>query len=418
MEINPAKSYKSAVFILTLVLMIYIIVAGRLKFYFPTEPANYLSQLSWSLLQGRLDLVYPNWDHDLSFYKDKVYIYWGPTPALLIIPLVLVFGLNVSDVFYTAFFSALAPLFIYLLLIKVEQLKLCRLSNFRRIILSFFFAFGTVYFSIAVRGGVWFTSQAFSTLYLLVSIYFLFSYCLNKKNSSSILSSLFLGLAIWGRPTLILYLPLFISLIYVYVVKQLRLKIFIRSLFLFISVLIILAFLAGLYNYLRFGSVIENGYQYMKEAPRFSQAQKEHGLFNIFYMRHNFYYNFLNPPTFSQSPPFISFDPEGNSFIFLSPLLLLTTLIFKKRYWKNQSLKIFNSFLLFCTVVITFLQLCFFGTGWFQFSARYLLDIIPLLTLLLAQIIESISKALLLSLVIASIIFNTAGALWLIGILK
>lgn len=412
---HPNRLIPFWVFILTLI--IYIMFAGRLKFEFPTDPANYFSHLSWSFLNGRLDLINPTWNHDLSIYNGKLYIYWGPTPVLLIIPIIFLFGVNISDGLYTALFSTLVPVFVYLSFQKMEELGLIHLSNIKKALLTIFLAFGTVFFSIAVRGGVWFTSQAFSTLYILISIYLIFSYLRSKKVIYLILSSLFLCLASWGRMTFFFYVPIFLALI-VNSVEINNIKLLLRKTVFFIFPLIIILAFTGLYNYLRFESIFENGYNYQNMAPKFVSDKINYGYFNPYYINHNFYYNFINPPVLLNHFPFFKFDPEGNSFLILSPLFLLTPLIFRRKHWKSLDLKLLNGTLIFCILFITIIQLNFFGTGWFQFNARYLLDVVPLLIILLAEVMEDISVLFISFLVIASIFLNTLGTLWLIGVLN
>lgn len=399
-------------------LVCYLWVAGRLKWNFPTDPANYFSHLSWSILNGRLDLINPAWNRDLSFYNGKLYMYWGPTPVLLVLPVVFLFGVNISDVLYTAIFSSLAPFIIFLSLQKMEGLKLIKLSDLKKIILSLFFAFGTVYLSVAVKGGVWFTSQAVNTMYILISIYFIFSYLSSRKIVHLILASVFLGLAGWGRATFVIYMPLFLVLIYSSNIEKLSLKSFFRKILPSISTLIIILAIIMLYNYLRFGSIFENGYIYQNMDTKFISDKINYGDFNLNYVNHNLYYNFINPPVLLNHPPFLKFDPEGNSFLILSPFFLLTPLILRRKHWRSLKLKILNSALIFCILFIILVQINFFGTGWFQFNARYLLDTVPLLILLLAQIMDNIPLTIILPLVVTSIFLNTAGTLWLIGVIN
>lgn len=396
--------------LLLLCLLIYILLAGRLKFQFPTEPANYFSHLSLSFLNGRLDLVNPPWDHDLSLYRGKLYLYWGPTPTLLILPLIFIFGVNISDVLYTAIFASLSPFLAYLIFINMEKIGLLKKSIFRNIILALFLAFGTVYFSIAVRGGVWFTSQVFSTIYVLISLYLIFLFFHTRKIFFLILSSLFLGLGIWGRLTFFLYLPIFLALFFIFRIK-------LKQLALFCFVLALLFALSCFYNYFRFNSILENGFNYHNPASRYKANKEKYGYFNLKFVSHNFYYTFINPPEIIEHSPYFKFDAEGNSFLLLSPLFFLIFLMFRNNYWKVQKIKIFNSVVILSFILIVLFQLTFFGTGWFQFSTRYLLDIIPLLLLLLAQVIDDISKPITLLLLLVSIFFNTLGALWLIGVL-
>ena len=65
---------------------------------------------------GRLYLVNPTWTSDLSIWHDKKYVYWGPTPVLFILPLVALFGVNLSDALYTSAAGFLSVFFFFFIL--------------------------------------------------------------------------------------------------------------------------------------------------------------------------------------------------------------------------------------------------------------------------------------------------------------
>ena len=159
------------IFLITI--FVYILFAGRLSFSYPTHEANYLSHQAYSFLKGRIDLANPNWDHDLSFHNGKKYIYWGPSPVILIMPFIVLFGINFSDALYTAIISSLSPLIFYLITGELQKLKIINLSDFKRTLLALFFAFGTTHFILSINGGIWFTSQTISALYIFLAIFFL-----------------------------------------------------------------------------------------------------------------------------------------------------------------------------------------------------------------------------------------------------
>lgn len=404
--------------IFTLTLLLYLLVAGRLTFTFPTDAANYFSYQADAFLRGQLGLVSPQWHHDLSFYQGKIYMYWGPTPLLLILPIVALFGLNVSDVLYTAIIASFGPALLYLILQALQDLKLINLSDTRKLLLSLFFALGTVYFSVASKGGVWFTSQIFNTLFILISLYSMLLYLKSERLFPLLLSALFLGLAAWGRFSLVFYLPVLLALPYVKRISTKTVRSLVRPYSYFFLILFITACLAASYNYLRFGSVFETGYYYHQLGQKFYSDIGQFGLFNPIYMTRNFYYTFINPPIPIDHFPYLRFDPEGNSLLLLSPLLLMVYPIIKKRFWVNPKLKLLNSAILLSILAIIILQLNFFGTGWYQFGARYLLDIMPLLIILLAQTISRVGLIIILPLLTISVILNSLGTLWLTGVLQ
>lgn len=398
-------------------LTLYILFAGRLTFSFPTNPANYFSHLSYSVLSGKLSLDNPSWDHDLSFFKGKKYMYWGPTPILFILPFMIPFGVNFSDALYTAILGAFGPLALYTTLSQMRKIGLARLSNFKIFLLCLFFAFGTVYFSVSVNGGVWFTSQAVTTLFSLISLALLLIYVKKKYLIYLLTSSSFLGLAIWGRNTFIFYLPFFLTLI---IISHLKAKdkfsLGIKRLTYSLCVFLIILIIAGIYNYQRFGSVLESGYSYQKFALRFTEDKIKFGILNFAYIPHNFHYMFINAPKFINIFPYIKFDPEGNSFLLLSPLFFLVFYIFNKKYWKNLVSILFNLSIIFCILLIILFHLSFWGTGWLQFNYRYVLDAIPLIILLLARVVDDFHFVFVLSLFTISLAVNILGTLWLLNI--
>ncbi|OGE26700.1 hypothetical protein A3C26_01045 [Candidatus Daviesbacteria bacterium RIFCSPHIGHO2_02_FULL_39_12] len=408
MNTVPGKNNIAIVFsIFSLILFIYIFTAGRFKFIFPTHSANYFSHLSYSFLMGRLYLVNPTWTSDLSIWHDKKYVYWGPTPVLFILPLVALFGVNLSDALYTSAAGFLSVFFVYLILNELNKLNISRLSEIKKILICLFFAFGTVHYYLSVNGGIWFTSQIFSTMYAFVAIFFLLRYLTYQNLSNLLLSSIFFNLAAFGRNTFIFYLPLFIILI---VYKRFNLK----HLVLFSLILFIFLSANFLYNFLRFGSIFETGHSIHQVALKFAADKASYGTINPIYIPKNFKYMFLNFAQPTDKFPFFKFDQDGNSIFFTSSLFLLLFLLIKKQFWKEKLCKILN---IFCLIgifgSITFL-LNYFSTGWIQLGYRYLLDVIPLMLLLIAEVVSGVPIFIILLLTALSIIVTSLGTVWLI----
>lgn len=407
---------KHSFFILLIVLSIYVFFSGRLHFTFPTHPANYFSHLTNSFLNGRTDLTNTVWTNDLSTFQGKLYMYWGPTPVLLILPFILLFGVNFSDALYTATIGSFSCLLFYLIFNELNRLQITNLTSVKKYLLSLFFAFGTVHFYLSIDGSVWFTSQVISTLYVIFAIYLLFLYINANKIPYLLASSFLLGLAIWGRLSFIFYLPFFLILIFISCIglKNYLNLFIVKSLYLF-TILSLFLIIMGVYNYQRFGSPFENGYSYHSYGAKFANNKSEYGFIDIAYIPHNFYHMFINTPSLISKFPYFNFDPEGNSFLTLSPLFFLAFLIIKKEYWLGKRF-LLNSAIIFCIVSIIFFQLMFWGTGWVQFGSRYILDFTPLLMILLAEVASNQSLAILIILTTISIVINTMGTLWFFAI--
>src|SRR3954447_26742084 len=68
----------------------------------------YFNFLADAFLHGQLSLRLPTWNTvDLIQYGGATYAYWPPFPAILLMPLVALFGLGVSDVAFTVVFGAI-----------------------------------------------------------------------------------------------------------------------------------------------------------------------------------------------------------------------------------------------------------------------------------------------------------------------
>lgn len=392
---------KPSVRIFLLVLLVYVFFARRgLDGGYMMHESDYFSHLASSFLEGRLDLINPGNTHDLSFYNGKMYLYWGPTPVLAIIPFLLIFGFNFSDCLYTAILGSLASLIVYLIFNQINRIGWTNLDNFKKGLLSVFWGLGTVYFVTSTMGGVWFTSQAIATLYCLVSLYFLFrtgaACCAPTINV--LLSGLFLVFAIIARNTFVFYLPFFLTVLWF-------MK---KKLVLFLVPVIFLLFLNGSYNYARFGSVLENGHTYHNAASGFKEDKENYGTVNSRYISRNLHYMIFNLPKLTSKFPYFEFDGMGNSFLFLSPLLFLVFLV-NKYNWSKREFKVYNFLCVSTILVIAFSLLNYFSTGYLQFNYRYALDFLPLLILLLGQVAGKISNKILVLLTFFSVCFNMMG---------
>ncbi|OGF98892.1 hypothetical protein A2153_00710, partial [Candidatus Gottesmanbacteria bacterium RBG_16_38_7b] len=354
------------------ILFVYLLFAGRGTFNFHTTKRNYFSLQAYSWLNGRLDLItLPKDVMDLSFYQGKAYLYWPPMPSLFILPFVSFFGVDVSDQFYTAFWASFVPVLFYLVLKEAKKVNFIPpISEKVVFLLALFFAFGTVFFSLSVNGNVWFTSQVISMIPLMSSLLFLFKFVYSRKYNDYLISIILMCFAFWGRNTLMV--AILLHLYVLFLLPKFRLK---KLLLLTLFILSLNFLLFGYFNYLRFGNFIENGLNLHKVNPRWLYDLKTYGILNIHYWPHNFYYYFLNPLGFNFQALFIEPDPEGNSIFSTSPLflLILGSLFFGLFKKKRRLLLIYA---VITTVSLIFL-LSLFGSGWFQFGSRYLLDIIP-----------------------------------------
>ncbi len=389
------------------VMVVYLAVATH--FFSDFHPSNfpYFTLLAESFLQRRYDLIHPPANpFDLSIYQGAVYLPWGPLPAVVLMPLVWLFGIGISDKVYTAFFGSFNVVLVFLLLLMVNRVlkKPARLIYIT--LLTLFFAFGTVHFSMSVIGRVWFTSQIISLSVFLLSLLFLVGFLKQKNIAWFIVSIGLLLLSFMGRLWQMMLLPIYIAVL---LANKPSRREMLTAAFVFLVIGMVLSRMYMLYNLRRFGSVFETGYTYQQEADQFLTVRNTYGRFHPVYLVKNVWYELINPIAFSPSFPFIKPDPMGNGLFVISPLFILLGLLSK--VWKKE-----KKLILFCVssaILYSIQPMLYLGTGYYQFGPRYLLEIMPFLLILLLLIVPRVSKKIIIPLWLFSITICSLGAWWL-----
>ncbi len=151
-------------------LVIYLALAGISPHLLAHSDFAYFNYLADAFLHGQLHLRLPTIkDTDLVLYSDKVYLYWPPFPALLVVPLVALFGVTVSDVAYTAILAALSVALLAKVLQSLDAIGIAPLSLERRAILVATVAFGSVLLILGPHGQVWITAQVIGWVCVLLA---------------------------------------------------------------------------------------------------------------------------------------------------------------------------------------------------------------------------------------------------------
>jgi hypothetical protein len=162
------------------------------------------------------------------------------------------------------------------------------------------------------------------------------------------------------------------------------------------------------YNYMRFGSLTETGYTYMHHAERFQESVRTGTLWSLKYLAQNWHYYIRHAP-FDPKRWRLRFDPEGNSILCLYPWsLLVPTLPF---VWRRVAPG--SRLLLSIAVGVASVQfaseLTFYSTGWTQMGARYFLDSVPVLFVLLLPVFERTPVFVLGVCVVVGGVLNAVG---------
>jgi len=319
--------------------------------------------------------------HDWAILDDKFYGYFGPMPALLLLPYVAAVGLDASDLLISALLGAATVLLIYLCVRQAERRGFLEATPALAAALAVLFGLGTVHFYLTVSAEVWFFSQVVTAFFLSLAIYLIL--LTHGDVRWPVAAGAAFAAALLARlsvlPTIGFFYVLLLALHRQQPLPSNRRLI--RQAIGFSVPVIVTVLIAGWFNYARFGSVLESGLHIQTVTganPTFAARYTQHGFFSWHYLPRNFYYYFLNPVLIREgSARTLSFDPDGNSMFLVTPMLLYVFRAHRRRDWFVGALWLGAG-----GSMLTLLL--FFGTGWVQFGNRYLLDLMPLAMLLIA----------------------------------
>jgi hypothetical protein len=352
-----------------LALVVYVLAAYHQSPYGDPSIFPYFNYLADAFLHGQLNLrLIPANIHDLVFYQGQYYLYWPPFPAVMLMPLVAVFGVGLNDYVYTAILAAINVSLLAVLLKRASERGILSVDGTQRTLLVIFFAFGTAYFPIVPRGTVWFSAQTAGIFWVILT--YLATICL-RGWKAFLFTGLALAAAFLTRNNL-----LFVGVWPAYYLIKEYFPGGWRRLIGYCLVGLVPVVAAGLallaYNWARFGSPMNVGLDYHLMSDIFQEDYSRYGAFNLHYLPTNFYYQYLFYPL-----PIRPESPMGGSMFLLSPLFFAAFWAPRSRAETGSQLALLGSILL---VDIPILLLM--GTGWVQYGPRYTLDfIIPLLFL-------------------------------------
>lgn len=157
-----------------------------------------------------------------------------------------------------------------------------------------------------------------------------------------------------------------------------------KGLAIFAPPIILFTLLFFFYNFIRFHSLFEYGYNYITESPYLQQIREKTGIISLSYLSVNLWHMLLEIPalTFSDKVQ-LNINLKGNSILFLTPVFLAALLASPIKGKKNGYIVDTYVSVLWITAVATILpSLLIYSTGWMQFGYRYSLDITVVLLLL------------------------------------
>lgn len=221
---------------------------------------------------------------DTSYYKGKVYLYYGLTPVILFyLPFNTVKGYFLTDKFLVLILSCAILLLSFLLL----RILLLSSPIFQSSILPIFYlGFCSLLPFLVIRSYIYEVAISTAMTLLLCSFVVFYFYlnclsvipeCLYRGSRSFSLSfpffqssahliflmSLFLSLAVGARPHYVLFIPVFFTAVCLMNYHHTKnVKFVIKQAVIFLVPCIVIGAILALYNYLRFDSIFEFGWKY------------------------------------------------------------------------------------------------------------------------------------------------------------
>ena len=362
--------------LLYLLLMCWLTGYGQLKQNVYNSYA--LQADSWR--QGRLDLGQDYPYLELAVYNGKYYVSFPPFPSYILFPLTFIFGSNTPDALLMWFISLLSAGYLYRLALQFRLSEPLSALTTLTVILGSNATFNML------NPGAWFFAQNLCFLLAVMTIY----YAGNGKGGWALF---FWACSVGCRPMQIFFLPVVLLILYIVEKKkspELSGKKIVSNKIYWGIPAGCVALTYMVLNYLRFGSIIEFGHNYL---PEFIRA--EHGQFSVKYMSENLK-SLLHFFQFDESGKIV-IDHFGNlSFMLASPcvifaILTLLACILKKEY----RIVIFQSGIIACAIAYLAVTIMHKTMGGWHFGNRYANDILPwiyLATVLGLSRVEKLGK--------------------------
>jgi hypothetical protein len=341
---------------------------------------------------------------DLTLHDGKWYVPFPPLAALLMTPLVAIFG-GLKTVLFAAVVGAANVALVFLMLQAFAAQRWISLSLKDGLWLTALFGLGTVLWYMSTQGSVWFVAQVCTVAFIALSVFFAGYY------NAPLAAGVALGLAMLSRPTLVLTYPLILGIGIQHGLEgdtPDKRKYLLRWIVLSGLPIALAAGSLLAYNGLRFGNPLDFGYATANVDPMVAPDLLKYGQFNLSYIGRNIKVLLFSLPIWNAARNRITPSGEGMSIFLTTPAFLY---IFKSIRKSPIIIGAWISFGLLLLPLITY-----FNTGWYQFGYRFSLDfIIPLFVLLAFGLGNKMSRGFKI-LIVASILMNAWGMAWFLDL--
>jgi hypothetical protein len=361
------------------------------------ENLDYFVRLADAFLNGRLTVLEaPSWLNELIPTTGGWYVPYPPMPAILLMPVVAVFGTTIHQQVVSSILGAVDVGLVWLVLGRFA------LTMWARAFLTLVFAFGTVLWYVAEVGSVWYLAHVVAVGFALASL------LCALHGRWPLACGLLLGCASLARLPVALTAPAVLALLVRMPWPPRAAAVDWSAIRAGVVFTIGLAIpLAGyaLYNLARFGNPLDFGYE---RIPGVLEDQfYERGILSLEYIPRNLFAIFLRSWNFIDDPPFLQPSWWGLSVLLSTPLFL----------WLAAA-RIRDRRVAYAVIggALAAIPIITHGNvGLTQYGYRFSLDVQPLLFVILAVTFETgLSRRAVIAGILG--IVSSAYAIWAISI--
>jgi hypothetical protein len=246
---------------------------------------------------------------DTSLYQGKIYLYWGPVPALVLALIKPIYHGNVNDSSLAFLFSC-GQLISSFLVIKVVSERIFKTMPIWTVALAIFLVGLVSPIPLMLHGPAAYEAAIMSgQFFLVLGIYWAYKAIASDSISKwkLTIAGLSWALAVGCRATLIVPIAFLVCLTTLEIIQRYKMKTDLSRIWLTIFAfglpLALGAILYGWYNYRRFGSPLETGLRYQLTVENLHEYYNL--LFSMSYIHSNLHNYLFNPFKVIPAFPFI-----------------------------------------------------------------------------------------------------------------
>ena len=376
--LRPWTTGVAAAVVFLIALAAYLISTGG-------KPAFYdnFIRLAYALLHGRLWIDWPGPAIEAIEFEGRRYVIEGPIPAILALPLVMLFGLQANQALVCAIAAAVGVCAVWVMLGRM------RVSRDVQIAVTALFGFGTVYWWCASFGSLWMYAHVASAMFAVLALAEWYG-----ARRPWLLGVLFACIALSRFPMALAGLPFAVWLM-LETRKGDRLRVALET----IAGALPLLILFLLYNEARWHTFRDIGYTLWFHQD--AVGSKTGTPLQLQFLPMNLYSFFMLGPDLISRFPWLHPTGYGVALTFTSPALVLA-------FFAPARSR--ETIVLWTAVLLTAIpSLLYYVNGYEQFGMRHTLDFTPFLLPLVARGFERAHVFFAYVLVSLSILANAFG---------